>query len=39
MEGGLRSHLRASPGFYINGVVCDVSGGMHVLADRVKALL
>jgi protein-disulfide isomerase len=39
VDGGLRSHLRATPGFYVNGRVCDVSGGIHMLADRVRALL
>ena len=28
-EGGIRSHLRATPGFYVNGVIQDVSGGMR----------
>jgi protein-disulfide isomerase len=39
MDGANRSHLRATPGFFINGQVCDVSGGMHMLADRVAKLL
>jgi protein-disulfide isomerase len=39
MIGANRSHLRATPGFFINGLVCDVSGGMHTLADRVAKLL
>lgn len=39
INGALQSHLRASPGFYVNGRVCDVSGGMHMLVDRVKSLL
>jgi protein-disulfide isomerase len=39
IDGALLSHLRASPGFYVNGRLCDVSGGMHTLADRVKSLL
>jgi len=34
---GARSHLRASPGFFVNGTVCDVSGGMHALAQAVAA--
>lgn len=37
--GGRRSHLRATPGFYVNGRVCDVSGGVQALAERVHALL
>ena len=39
VDGGNRSHLRATPGFFINGQVCDVSGGMHALAERVAKLL
>jgi protein-disulfide isomerase len=39
MAGAVRSHLRATPGFYVNGSVCDVSGGIHALADRVGTLL
>lgn len=39
IEGAVRSHLRATPGFFVNGLVCDVSGGIHALSDRVKALL
>ena len=36
-EGGRRSHLRATPTFFVNGVVQDVSGGMHDLFERVAA--
>jgi hypothetical protein len=36
--GAARSHLRESPGFFVNGRVCDVSGGMHQLADAIDAL-
>jgi protein-disulfide isomerase len=39
MGGANRSHLRATPGFFVNGQVCDVSGGMHALAERVSKLL
>ena len=34
-ESGRRAHLRATPGFFVNGVVQDVSGGMQVLFDAV----
>lgn len=34
-DGGRRSHLRATPTFFVNGVVQDVSGGMHDLFDAV----
>jgi len=37
-DGAVRSHLRESPGFYVNGKVCDVSGGMQELANTVAAL-
>ena len=39
MDGAVRSHLRATPGFYVNGHVCDVSGGMHALVERIAGLL
>jgi protein-disulfide isomerase len=39
VEGDLRSHLRATPGVYVNGEVCDVSGGIHALAARIERLL
>ncbi len=38
-DGAVRSHLRATPGSFVNGKVCDVSGGMHMLADAVAARL
>ena len=34
-EGGRLSHLRATPTFFVNGIVQDVSGGMHDLFDAV----
>ncbi len=37
-EGGTRSRLRAAPEFFVNGKVCDVSGGMHELANTVAAI-
>jgi len=39
MDGAVRSHLRATPGFYVNGYVCDVSGGIHALGERIAELL
>ena len=39
MDGAIRSHLRATPGFYVNGRVRDISGGMQTLVDRVRSLL
>jgi protein-disulfide isomerase len=38
-DGGRRSHLRATPGFFINGVVQDVSRGLQDLLSAVNAEL
>ena len=38
-DSGTRSHLRATPGFFVNGVVQDVSGGMQALFATVEAAL
>lgn len=35
--GGRRSHLRATPSFFVNGVLHDVSFGMDALHDAVAA--
>jgi protein-disulfide isomerase len=37
IEGGRRSHIRATPTFFINGVVQDISFGMKALHDAVAA--
>ena len=37
MDGGKRSHVRATPGFFLDGVVQDVSFGMQRLHDAVAA--
>jgi len=37
-DGAVRSHLRASPGFFVNGKVCDVSFGMNELRNAIRAL-
>jgi protein-disulfide isomerase len=37
MEGGRRSHMRATPTFFIDGVVQDVSFGMQALHQAVEA--
>jgi protein-disulfide isomerase len=34
-EGGRRSHLRATPALFVNGIVQDVSGGMRELFELV----
>jgi protein-disulfide isomerase len=38
-EGGVRSGVRATPTFFLNGLIADVSGGMQRLFDRVEAAL
>jgi protein-disulfide isomerase len=38
-EGGRRSHIRATPAFFVNGVVQDISYGMQSLHDAVAAAL
>jgi protein-disulfide isomerase len=35
IDGGRRSHLRATPTFFVNGAVVDVSYGMNALHDAV----
>jgi protein-disulfide isomerase len=37
IAGGRRSHIRATPGFFVNGVLQDVSFGMQALHDAVDA--
>ncbi len=37
IEGGYRSHLKATPGFFVDGVIVDVSFGLHALFDAVEA--
>jgi len=37
MDGGRRSHIRATPTFFVNGAVQDVSFGMKGLHDAVAA--
>jgi protein-disulfide isomerase len=39
IAGGHSSHVRATPGVFVNGVVQDVSGGMNALFARVAAEL
>ena len=39
MEGGRRSHVRATPGFFVNGTIVDVSFGMRALFDATEAAL
>jgi protein-disulfide isomerase len=37
IDGGRRSHIRATPGFFLDGVVQDISFGMQKLHDAVAA--
>ena len=37
MAGATRSHVRGTPTFFINGVIQDVSFGMHALMEGVEA--
>jgi protein-disulfide isomerase len=37
IEGGRRSHIRATPTFFLDGVVQDISFGMQSLHDAVAA--
>jgi protein-disulfide isomerase len=37
MDGARRSHIRATPTFFINGVLQDISFGMQALHDAVAA--
>ena len=39
IEGGAASGVRATPTFYLNGVIQDVSFGLQHLADNVEAAL
>jgi protein-disulfide isomerase len=39
IESGVRSGVRSTPGFFINGVVQDVSFGMEHLLEGVEAAL
>jgi protein-disulfide isomerase len=37
VEGGRRSHIRATPTFFVDGIVQDISFGMKALHDSVAA--
>jgi protein-disulfide isomerase len=37
IEGGERSGVRATPTFFLNGLIQDVSFGLQALFERVKA--
>ena len=39
IDGGQRSHLRSTPGFFVNGTIVDVSFGLRALTDATAAAL
>lgn len=39
IDSGRSSHLRATPGFFVNGMIVDVSSGLQTLFDAVEAAL
>lgn len=39
IQGGKQSGVRGTPGFFVNGVIKDVSFGVHLLMDAVEAAL
>lgn len=39
IDGGRRSQLRATPGFFVNGIIVDVSSGFRTLFDAVESAL
>jgi protein-disulfide isomerase len=39
IESGQESHVRSTPGFFVNGTIVDVSFGMHALFDAVETRL
>ena len=39
IDGGLRSRLKSTPGFFVNGIIVDVSFGLHALVDSTAAAL
>jgi protein-disulfide isomerase len=39
IDGGKRSHVRGTPGFFVNGKIQDVSFELHALFDATEAAL
>ena len=39
IDSGRRSGVRSTPGFFVNGVIQDVSFGLHALLDATEAAL
>ena len=39
VEGGRGSHLKSTPGFFVNGIIVDVSFGLRALFDATAAAI
>ncbi|HEY7890090.1 MAG TPA: DsbA family protein [Steroidobacteraceae bacterium] len=39
IDGGYSSHLKSTPGFFVNGLIVDVSFGLRALFDATAAAL
>ena len=39
IDGGLKSHMKSTPGFFVNGIIVDVSFGLRSLFDATAAAL
>ena len=39
IDGGRRSHIRATPAFFVDGVAQDVSFGMQPLHETIAAAM
>jgi protein-disulfide isomerase len=39
LEGGRKSNLKSTPGFFVNGVIVDVSFGLRALFDATTVAL
>lgn len=39
IEGGHRSHLKSTPGFFVDGIIVDVSFGLRALFDATAAAI
>jgi protein-disulfide isomerase len=39
LDSGARSHVRGTPGFFVNGRILDISFGMRALFDATEAAL
>ena len=39
VAGGYKSHLKSTPGFFVNGIIIDVSFGLRSLFDATEAAI